>query len=208
MLSASLFNCDSGFFNTPSSTANAKVHNELCINKSESQECHTNVFACAPDGPDNATIKGPKSAHVGDFTMLYCSTTSVPSATFTWLFNGNPTSFYEAVYVLPSITVSNSGTYTCTAVNAVTGQTRTVTHELTVVGMWQRKEKLTNININEMCVLDEKTLILDKLFFSSDSSGCDCSALVGTATIITAVCCLVIAAVCGTIVFYVVRRKR
>lgn len=59
-----------------------------------------------------------------------------------------------------------------------------------------------------MCVLDEKTLILDKLFFSSDSSGCDCSALVGTATIIMAVCCLVIAAVCGTIVFYVVRRKR
>ncbi|XP_030250461.1 carcinoembryonic antigen-related cell adhesion molecule 5-like [Sparus aurata] len=129
------------------------------------------VYLFIQYGPDNATIKGPKSAHVGDFTMLYCSTTSVPSATFTWLFNGNPTSFHEAVYVLPSITVSDSGTYTCTAVNAVTGQTRTVTHELTVVG-------------------------------------CDCSALVGTATIITAVCCLVIAAVCGTIVFYVVRRKR
>uniref|UniRef100_A0A671WAW7 Ig-like domain-containing protein n=1 Tax=Sparus aurata TaxID=8175 RepID=A0A671WAW7_SPAAU len=91
------------------------------------------VYLFIQYGPDNATIKGPKSAHVGDFTMLYCSTTSVPSATFTWLFNGNPTSFHEAVYVLPSITVSDSGTYTCTAVNAVTGQTRTVTHELTVV---------------------------------------------------------------------------
>ncbi|XP_036931273.1 carcinoembryonic antigen-related cell adhesion molecule 5-like [Acanthopagrus latus] len=129
------------------------------------------VYLFIQYGPDNAAIKGPKSAHVGDFTMLYCSTASVPSATFTWLFNGNPTSFHEAVYVLPSITVSDSGTYTCTAVNAVTGQTRTVTHELTVVD-------------------------------------CDCSALVGTATIITAACCLVIATVCGIIVYYVVRRRR
>lgn len=73
--------------------------------------------------------------HVGDFTMLYCSTMSVPSASFMWLFNGEPTSFNEAVYVISSIRRSNSGTYTCSAVNAVTGQTQTVNHELTVMGM-------------------------------------------------------------------------
>lgn len=80
-------------------------------------------------------IKGPESIHVGDFMMLFCSTMSVPSATFTWLFNGKPTSFHEVAYVIPSIRSSDSGTYTCTAVNTVTGQSRTVDHKLTVVGM-------------------------------------------------------------------------
>uniref|UniRef100_A0A8C4DBZ0 Ig-like domain-containing protein n=1 Tax=Dicentrarchus labrax TaxID=13489 RepID=A0A8C4DBZ0_DICLA len=86
-------------------------------------------------GPDNVAIMGPASMHVGDFTMLYCSTMSVPSASFTWLFNGEPTSFNEAVYVISSIRRSNSGTYTCSAVNAVTGQTQTVNHELTVIAL-------------------------------------------------------------------------
>uniref|UniRef100_A0A8C4D9N5 Ig-like domain-containing protein n=1 Tax=Dicentrarchus labrax TaxID=13489 RepID=A0A8C4D9N5_DICLA len=96
-------------------------------------------------GPDNVAIMGPASMHVGDFTMLYCSTMSVPSASFTWLFNGEPTSFNEAVYVISSIRRSNSGTYTCSAVNAVTGQTQTVNHELTVIGM---RQKSNNCHIN------------------------------------------------------------
>ncbi|KAE8289014.1 Carcinoembryonic antigen-related cell adhesion molecule 5 Carcinoembryonic antigen [Larimichthys crocea] len=86
-------------------------------------------------GPDNVSIKGPKSVHVGDFTMLYCSTMSVPSAIFTWNFNAKPTSFNEAVYVLPSVRNSDNGTYTCTAVNAVTGQSQTVNHKITVIDL-------------------------------------------------------------------------
>ncbi|XP_070767912.1 hemicentin-1-like [Enoplosus armatus] len=85
-------------------------------------------------GPDNVAIKGPESIHVGDFTMLYCSTVSVPSATFTWLFNGQPTTFHEAVYIIPSIRSSDRGTYTCTAVNTATGKSQTVHHECTVIG--------------------------------------------------------------------------
>ncbi len=80
-------------------------------------------------------IEGPESVHVGDFTLLYCSTMSVPSAKFTWLFNGKPTIFDEAVYIIPSIRSSDGGTYTCTAVNTVTGQSLTVNHELIVIGM-------------------------------------------------------------------------
>ncbi|KAM9353506.1 cell adhesion molecule CEACAM5-like [Symphorus nematophorus] len=86
-------------------------------------------------GPDNVIIKGPKSIHVGDFTMLYCSTSSVPSAMFTWLFNEKPTDFHEAVYVITSTRPSDSGKYTCTAVNTATGQSQTVNHQLTVTGM-------------------------------------------------------------------------
>ncbi|XP_073340738.1 cell adhesion molecule CEACAM5-like [Pagrus major] len=105
------------------------------VSNGVSGEISQPVYLFIQYGPDNVAIKGPKSTHVGDFTMLYCSTMSVPSATFTWLFNGNPTSFHEDVYILPSVTDSDSGTYTCTAVNTVTGQNRTVNHELTVIGM-------------------------------------------------------------------------
>ncbi|KAI3360546.1 hypothetical protein L3Q82_002421 [Scortum barcoo] len=84
-------------------------------------------------GPDNVAIKGPESIHVGDFTVLYCSTMSVPSAKFTWLFNGKPAGFHEAVYIIPSIRQSDSGTYTCTALNTATEQSQTVNHKLTVI---------------------------------------------------------------------------
>ncbi|XP_040899708.1 hemicentin-1-like [Toxotes jaculatrix] len=84
-------------------------------------------------GPDNLNIIGPKSVHVGDLTVLYCSTRSVPSAKFTWLFKGKPANGDEAVYVIQSSQKSDNGTYTCTAENTVTGQSQTAHHELTVV---------------------------------------------------------------------------
>ncbi|XP_022620373.1 carcinoembryonic antigen-related cell adhesion molecule 5-like [Seriola dumerili] len=125
-------------------------------------------------GPDNMSIKGPNSVHVGDLTMLYCYTMSVPSAKFTWLFKGKPTNGHEAVYVIKSSQNSDSGTYTCTAENIVTGQSQTAHHELTVI----------------------------------DFSDCDCSAAVGRATIITAGCCVLIAAVNVIIVYCLIRKKR
>ncbi|XP_042345513.1 carcinoembryonic antigen-related cell adhesion molecule 5-like [Plectropomus leopardus] len=77
-------------------------------------------------------IKGPDSVLNGDFTMLYCSAMSVPSPTFTWLYNGRPTKVREAAYVIESIRSFDGGMYTCTAVNAATGLSQTVSHELTV----------------------------------------------------------------------------
>uniref|UniRef100_A0A665WDM6 Ig-like domain-containing protein n=1 Tax=Echeneis naucrates TaxID=173247 RepID=A0A665WDM6_ECHNA len=73
-------------------------------------------------GPDAVSVVGPKSVRVGDMTMLYCSAASVPSPTFTWLFKMKPTNVHEAVYVIQSSRNADSGTYTCTAENTVTGQ--------------------------------------------------------------------------------------
>ncbi|XP_078027339.1 hemicentin-1-like [Epinephelus lanceolatus] len=84
-------------------------------------------------GPDNMAITGPSSVRVRDFTMLYCSTMSVPSPTFIWLYNGRPTNVREAAFVIKSIRPFDGGTFTCTAVNAVTGLSQSVSHELTVV---------------------------------------------------------------------------
>ncbi|XP_068568957.1 carcinoembryonic antigen-related cell adhesion molecule 5-like [Cebidichthys violaceus] len=125
-------------------------------------------------GPDNMAIKAPKTVRVGDFTMLYCSTMSVPAPTFTWLYDGKPTSMQDSVYIIPSIRSFDGGTYTCTAVNAATGLSQTVSHKLTV----------------------------------GDFSDCDCSVAAGRATIITAGCLLIIAIVCGTIVYCMRRRNR
>ncbi|KAK2910045.1 hypothetical protein Q8A73_007760 [Channa argus] len=125
-------------------------------------------------GPDQTTIIGPDSVHVGDFTVLYCSAVSVPSLKFTWLFNEKPTNIDQAVYVIQSSHSSDSGTYTCTAVNTATGRNQTVNHNLTVIGL----------------------------------SGCDCSGAAGRAAIITAGCCLIIAAVSVTIVYCLIRGKR
>lgn len=80
-------------------------------------------------------ITGPSSVRVNDFTMLYCSTMSVPSPMFIWLYNGRPTSVREAAFVIKSIRPFDGGTFTCTAVNAVTGLNQSVSHKLTVVGM-------------------------------------------------------------------------
>lgn len=80
-------------------------------------------------------ITGPTSIHAGDFMLLYCSSMSEPAATLTWLFNGKPTGIHEPVYVIPSIKVSDSGAYSCTAVNAVTGRNQTASHKVAVGGM-------------------------------------------------------------------------
>ncbi|XP_062255899.1 carcinoembryonic antigen-related cell adhesion molecule 5-like [Platichthys flesus] len=83
-------------------------------------------------GPDNVHIVGPTSTHTGVITMLYCSSVSVPPAKFTWMFQGKPSAVREAVYVIQSGGDSDSGTYTCTAENTVTGRSQTVHHALTV----------------------------------------------------------------------------
>ncbi|KAF7659231.1 hypothetical protein LDENG_00000670 [Lucifuga dentata] len=81
-------------------------------------------------GPESVAIIGPNSIHAGDFIMLYCSATSVPSATITWKFKGTNTQ--GEVYIANSSTISNNGTYACTAVNSVTGHSETAHHELSV----------------------------------------------------------------------------
>ncbi|TNN52148.1 Leucine-rich repeats and immunoglobulin-like domains protein 2 [Liparis tanakae] len=77
-------------------------------------------------------ISGPKAVRVGDFTLLYCATMSVPAPKFRWLYDGKPTRKKESVYIIPSIRSFDSGTYTCTAVNAATGLSQAASHKLTI----------------------------------------------------------------------------
>ena len=70
--------------------------------------------------------------------MLYCSTMSVPSAKFIWLFKGEVTNAHEPVYVIQSSQNSDGGTYTCSANNTVTGQSQKSHHALTVIGMLKK----------------------------------------------------------------------
>ncbi|XP_059195088.1 carcinoembryonic antigen-related cell adhesion molecule 5-like [Centropristis striata] len=86
-------------------------------------------------GPDSVAITAPDKVRVGDFTVLYCSAASVPPPEFTWLYDGKPTKTHEAAYVMKSIRSFDSGTFTCTAVNAVTGLRQSTSHKLTVSGM-------------------------------------------------------------------------
>ncbi|XP_054638049.1 carcinoembryonic antigen-related cell adhesion molecule 5 [Dunckerocampus dactyliophorus] len=86
-------------------------------------------------GPDSLTIEGPDSVHIGQHTMLHCSIMSVPTASFTWLFNGNAANVHGPVYVIESSRSSDAGKYTCTAQNAITGKSVTGHHELAVLAM-------------------------------------------------------------------------
>ncbi|XP_061918233.1 carcinoembryonic antigen-related cell adhesion molecule 5-like [Entelurus aequoreus] len=84
-------------------------------------------------GPDSLTIEGPDSVHIGQHIMLHCSTMSLPTASFTWLFDGNPAGAHGPVYLITSSRGSDAGKYTCTAQNAVTGKSVTGHHKLNVL---------------------------------------------------------------------------
>lgn len=62
------------------------------------------------------------------------------------------------------------------------------------------------ISVFEESVLGVKKILV--CFFFPDFSDCDLSAAVGRATIITAGCCIIIAAVSGTIVYGMIRWNR
>ncbi|XP_057689966.1 hemicentin-1-like isoform X2 [Corythoichthys intestinalis] len=83
-------------------------------------------------GPDYVTIEGPDSVYVGHYAVLLCTTSSVPTASFTWLFNGKPTGVHTAKYVIDLSRSSDAGMYVCTATNAITGRCATGSHNLTV----------------------------------------------------------------------------
>ncbi|CAM9269272.1 unnamed protein product, partial [Lampetra planeri] len=105
------------------------------VSNSISAEVSQPVTLVVQYGPDNMAVVGPDAVREGDFTMLYCSAMSVPSASFSWLLNGNPTDVHVSAYVIPTSRRADSGRYSCTAVNAVTGRSQTAHHQLSVSGM-------------------------------------------------------------------------
>lgn len=88
----------------------------------------------SPDGPEEPKVSGEKAVEINDKVMLTCSAPSVPPANFTWRFNGTVTDVTTATYVIDKAVYKNTGTYTCEAHNAVTGERGQVTHSLSVKG--------------------------------------------------------------------------
>ncbi|XP_062255939.1 carcinoembryonic antigen-related cell adhesion molecule 1-like [Platichthys flesus] len=83
-------------------------------------------------GPDGVQITGPREINVKDTLTLTCSAESTPSATYTWSLNTTEILSDSAEFTKPVTEFSDSGSYTCTATNNVTGRWSTAVHALSV----------------------------------------------------------------------------
>ncbi|XP_053182924.1 carcinoembryonic antigen-related cell adhesion molecule 5-like [Scomber japonicus] len=83
-------------------------------------------------GPENIQITGPSEINVKQTLTLTCSAASTPSASYTWLLNGTIILYNSAVFTKNMTELSDSGFYTCRALNEITGRTRFAGHLLIV----------------------------------------------------------------------------
>lgn len=91
------------------------------------------LFCCVTDGPENIGISGPSEIHPDQTLSLTCSAESKPAATYSWTVNG--TEIHNSPVFTKVITgVSDSGNYTCQAMNNVTGRASVAVHGLSVTG--------------------------------------------------------------------------
>lgn len=105
---------------------------------------HANLLLC-PVGPEPAAVQGKDAVEVNDPVTLTCSAQSVPPASYTWKLNGTLTAVKTAEYVIEKASFKNSGTYTCEAHNAVTGQNSTYSHTLAVKGEPHLRHPLASV---------------------------------------------------------------
>ncbi|XP_055760076.1 carcinoembryonic antigen-related cell adhesion molecule 2-like isoform X2 [Salvelinus fontinalis] len=83
-------------------------------------------------GPDGMEIKGPTKIEVGQKFTLTCSTDSNPPASYTWVLNGTKIPGHSPEFTKQKSEYSDSGDYTCTATNDVTGNKISVVLKLSV----------------------------------------------------------------------------
>ncbi|GLD72045.1 carcinoembryonic antigen-related cell adhesion molecule 1-like isoform X1 [Lates japonicus] len=83
-------------------------------------------------GPENVKITGETVIYLQETLKLTCSAESTPSASYTWKLNEMEILSYSAELTKVITDLSESGNYTCQAMNNVTGGTSSVVHELTV----------------------------------------------------------------------------
>uniref|UniRef100_A0A3P9K050 Ig-like domain-containing protein n=1 Tax=Oryzias latipes TaxID=8090 RepID=A0A3P9K050_ORYLA len=95
-------------------------------------------------------VSNPVSSSEAKFTFivnygpqnLICSAESSPSGTFTWRLNGSEIIGSSAEFLKEKAQSSDSGTYTCEALNTVTKKQATVEHELNV-----QTESISNVTL-------------------------------------------------------------
>lgn len=89
------------------------------------------------DGPSNLRITALPEKMVyasGSAISLSCSADSKPSASFYWMYNGNPLNVNSWIYNLTDTTQNRTGLYTCVAQNAVTLRNALVTKTVHILG--------------------------------------------------------------------------
>ncbi|KAL2084224.1 hypothetical protein ACEWY4_019742 [Coilia grayii] len=83
-------------------------------------------------GPQNMDIVGPSTVATGTNVSFTCFASSWPPSTFTWSVSGSNVATTQ-VFMKDSVTPADSGVYTCTAHNNVTGYNNSATKMLTVI---------------------------------------------------------------------------
>ncbi|XP_067457156.1 carcinoembryonic antigen-related cell adhesion molecule 5-like isoform X2 [Thunnus thynnus] len=83
-------------------------------------------------GPEDVQITGQSWINVGETLNLACSAASTPSASYTWSLNGIEILNNSAVFTKNMTELSDSGIYTCQALNNKTGRTSSAEHQLSV----------------------------------------------------------------------------
>ncbi|XP_042278701.1 carcinoembryonic antigen-related cell adhesion molecule 6-like [Thunnus maccoyii] len=82
--------------------------------------------------PEDVQITGQNWINVGETLNLTCSAVSEPSASYTWSLNGIEILNNSAVFTKDMTELSDSGIYTCQALNNKTGRTSSAEHQLFV----------------------------------------------------------------------------
>ncbi|XP_050932131.1 carcinoembryonic antigen-related cell adhesion molecule 5 isoform X5 [Lates calcarifer] len=83
-------------------------------------------------GPENVKITGETVIYLQETLKLTCSAESTPSASYTWMWNKTEIISYSAELTKVITELSESGNYTCRAMNSITSRTSSAVHELTV----------------------------------------------------------------------------
>ncbi|XP_032373878.1 carcinoembryonic antigen-related cell adhesion molecule 6 [Etheostoma spectabile] len=86
-------------------------------------------------GPGNVQIKGRSEIHLGESFTLTCSADSTPPATYIWKLNGTEI-HNSAKFTTDNAKLSDSGNYTCQAMNSITERTSIAVHGLSVTDGW------------------------------------------------------------------------
>lgn len=95
-----------------------------------------NISFSFSDGPENVQITGPSEIEEKQTLTLTCTAESTPSASYIWTLNW--TEIHNSSVFTKDITdSSDSGNYTCKAMNNITERTSSVVHGLTVKGKVQ-----------------------------------------------------------------------
>ncbi|XP_051728974.1 carcinoembryonic antigen-related cell adhesion molecule 5 isoform X2 [Ctenopharyngodon idella] len=83
-------------------------------------------------GPENVKLEGKKNVKFEELVEIKCSAESVPLSVYAWKLNGTVMNISQAVYRIEKAKGTDTGTYTCKAINPVTGMEKEATFNLAV----------------------------------------------------------------------------